>query len=175
MRSPRRAGIASARTSDQPLVDVDTLRSNKRISLDRQMRVAEALTSQPAARSSTLTWNGPFPTATQVQRASTVLFDLTGSGNGVRTARQLGARINIPRYNRGNIRALVHNQMQNFNDDADEAVEDTLDFIPNWAQFKIPTAFTTVGNSAFPCTTGVFVVHLRIRVQRGSADAAEPR
>lgn len=133
---------------EQQLVDVDTLRSNKGVSLARQMRVAETLTSQPNAWSRALTWNGPFPTATQVRGLSGVLFDLTGSGNGVRTAAQLGARINILRFNQGNIRALVDNQMQSFKSGPDEAVEDTLDFVRNWAQFKIPTAFTTLGNLA---------------------------
>lgn len=133
---------------DQQLVDIGTLRSNKGVSLDRQMQVAEALTSQPAAWSSALTWKGPFPTATQVRGISSLLFDLTGSGNGVRTAAQLGARINILRFNRGDIKALVDNQMQNFNAGPDDAVEDTLDFVRNWAQFKIPTAVTTLGNLA---------------------------
>lgn len=133
---------------DQSLVEVNTLRSNKGVSLDRQMHVAANLTSQPAAWSNALTWNGPFPTARQIQDLSSALFELTGSGNGVRTARQLGARINILRFNRGDIRALINNQMQNFNSGPDEAVEDTLDFVRNWAQFKIPTAFTTLGNLA---------------------------
>jgi hypothetical protein len=133
---------------EQRLVDVDTLRANKGVSLDRQMQAAEALTSQPVTWSRVLTWNGPFPTAQQVNQASEVLFGLTGAGNGVRMARQLGARINILRFHRGNVKALVANQIESFGSEPNEAVEDTLDFVRNWAQFKIPTALTTLGNLA---------------------------
>ena len=77
-----------------------------------------------------------------------ILFALTGSGSAVRSALQLAARINMLRFNRGNVRALVDNQLQGYSASPDEAVEDTLDFIRNWAQFKIPTALTTVGSLA---------------------------
>jgi hypothetical protein len=53
------------------------------------------------------------------------------------------------RANRGNVRALIESQLDSgFIHDPDEAVEDTLDFVRNWAQFKIPTALTTLGNLA---------------------------
>src|SRR5262245_47967428 len=76
------------------------------------------------------------------------LFQLTGSGPAVKTPVQLGARINILRYHRGNIRALVENQLQRPHETPDSAVKDTLDFLRNWAQFKIPTALTTLGSLA---------------------------
>jgi hypothetical protein len=77
-----------------------------------------------------------------------ILFALTGAGTAVKIPAQLGARLNMLRFSRGNARALVDNQLQNFHNDPDEAVEDTLEFIRNWAQFKIPTALTTLGSLA---------------------------
>jgi hypothetical protein len=132
----------------QQVVSPETLRGNKGVSLDRQISVAETLTESPAAWSRTLSWNGAYPSALQVRGMETILFSLTGPGPAVKTPAQLRARVNMLRFNRGNVRALVDNQLQNFSDDPDEAVEDTLDFIRNWAQFKIPTAFTTLGSIA---------------------------
>lgn len=133
---------------EQQVVSVETLRTNKGVSLDRQLRVAEILNASSAAWSRRLSWNGPYPSVQHVRGLQDILFTLTGAGSAVRTAAQLGARINTLRFNRGNIRALVENQLKGYSDSPDEAVEDTLEFIRNWAQFKIPTALTTLGNLA---------------------------
>jgi hypothetical protein len=133
---------------DQQVVSPETLRGNKGVSLDRQMSAAETLSQSPAAWSRTLSWSGAYPSAPQVRGLESILFTLTGAGSAVRTPAQLGARVNMLRFNRGNVRALVDNQLQSYSDSPDEAVEDTLEFIRNWAQFKIPTAFTTLGSLA---------------------------
>lgn len=132
----------------QNLISVDTLRDNRGISLDRQINVARNLNSAPDSWSRVLTWSGAYPTAPQVRQMEGLLFELTGSGPAVRTAAQLGARINVLRFNRGNIRAMVDNQLSRSDTSADGAVEDTLDFVRNWAQFKIPTALATVNSIA---------------------------
>jgi hypothetical protein len=46
------------------------------------------------------------------------------------------------------VKALVDNQIASLGSKPDEAVEDTLDFLRNWAQFKVPTALTSLGNLA---------------------------
>ena len=133
---------------DQDLVSRATLRANKGVSLDRQMRAAEMLNENRYQWYRALNWGGAYPSVSQVRDLGHILFALTGSGPAVKTPAQLGARINILRYNRGNIRALVENQLQRSHDNPDDAVEDTLDFLRNWAQFKIPTALTTLGSLA---------------------------
>lgn len=133
---------------EQHVVSVETLRSNKGVSLDRQLRAAEILSESPAAWRHRLSWSGAYPRAQHVRGLQDILFSLTGAGTAVRTAAQLGARVNTLRFNRGNIRALVDNQLNGYSESADEAVEDTLEFIRNWAQFKIPTALTTLGSLA---------------------------
>jgi hypothetical protein len=132
----------------QRVVAPETLRLNLGVSLADQLTVAEQFDARPAAWSRALTWTGAYPTNAQVQAMQDVLFAVTHGGSAVRTARQLGARLKILRYHRGDVRALVNNQLESFSSNADDAVEDTLDFIRNWAQFKIPTALTTVGNIA---------------------------
>jgi hypothetical protein len=133
---------------EQFLVSPETLRSNKGVRLDRQLDAAKSLREAPAAWSRALSWNGAYPDARQVRALQELLFKLTGTGTAVKTAAQLGARVNTLRFNRGNVRALVDSQLQNYTDDPNEAVEDTLEFIRNWAQFKIPTALTTLGSLA---------------------------
>lgn len=134
---------------EQRVLSVDVLRRNKAVSLDRQLNVAKELSLQPESWSNALAWRGQFPTNAEVRAMSGLLFQLTGPGAGVFTASQLGARINILRHNRGDIRSLVENQMQSqYESDADSAVEDALDFMRNWAQFKIPAALTTLGSLA---------------------------
>ena len=59
-----------------------------------------------------------------------------------------GVRVNILRFNRGNLKELIANQLGGFSSSPDDAVKDTLDFVRNLAQFKIPTALTTLGNLA---------------------------
>jgi hypothetical protein len=133
---------------EQELVSPDTLRSNKGVSLDRQLAAAKSLAEAPVAWSRALTWRGAYPSTQQVKALRDLLFTLTGTGTAVRTPVQLGARINMLRFNQGNVRAMVENQLQSYSRDPNEAVEDTLEFIRNWAQFKIPTALTTLGSLA---------------------------
>ncbi len=133
---------------DQDIVSVETLRGNKGVSLDRQMSVAEALGENAVRWSRALSWRGTYPSTPQIRDLGQILFQLTGSGPAVKTAAQLGARINILRFNRGNIRAMVDNYLERSDENADAAVEDTLDFLRNWAQFKIPTALTTLESLA---------------------------
>src|SRR5262249_49771234 len=76
-----------------------------------------------------------------------LLITLTGKGNVVRTPKELGAKINMLRHHQGNIKALITEQIQR-GTSANDAVEETLDFVRNWAQFKIPTALTAAGTLA---------------------------
>jgi hypothetical protein len=123
------------------VVRLETLRQNKGLQPARQLEAAQQMAAEPARWASALTWNGPYPTTDHIRRLGELLITLTGTGSAVRTAKQLGARVNILRYHRGDVRALIQDQMQT-GKSADDAVEETLEFVRNWAQFKIPTALT---------------------------------
>ena len=152
----------------QNLVTIDSLRRSKGTSLARQMDTARQLASSPRHWATALQWNGPYPTAAQVRQIAELLVTLTGTDAAAKTSRQLGARINMLRHHRGNLRALIHEETHK-GVEPDRAVEDTLDFARNWAQFKIPSALTTsailaaevLGRSGYlPSDTSVFAGEL---------------
>jgi rhodanese-related sulfurtransferase len=150
----------------QQLVRLATLRDNVGVSPARQVEVAEAINAQRRRWRGALEWNTAFPTVAQVRDLGELLFTITGPGNGVRTARQLGARINMLRYRRGDLNALAADDIQR-GTPIDDAVESALDFARNWAQFKIPTALTAVAAVArdvlgrdVPSDPGVFAGEL---------------
>lgn len=148
------------------LVSLATLRANIGVSPTRQLQVAEAIHAERHRWRGALEWNAAYPTTAQVRNLSELLFTLTGASNGVLTARQLGARINMLRYRRGDLNALAADDIQR-GTSVDEAVESALDFARNWAQFKIPTALTAVAAVArdvlgpeVPSDPGVFAGEL---------------
>ena len=105
-----------------------------------------------------------------MREGAELLFGLTKGGNAVKTARQLGARVNILRYQRGNVRALAEDQIENRGVTADVAVEDALDFQRNWAQFRIPAALTAVGNLAEDVLGRAGLPHSDMRVFAGELE-----
>jgi len=153
---------------EQDLVSIEALRHNKGMPPARQMDAARQLAATPAHWASALTWNAPYPTAAQVKKIAEVLMTLTGTDRAAKTSKQLGARINILRHHRGDLRAMINEQTSK-GAHADEAVEDALDFARNWAQFKIPNALTATGTLATeilgrsgytPSDSGVFAGEL---------------
>jgi hypothetical protein len=129
---------------EQDLVRLDTLRSNRGVPPARQMAAARTIADQPRRWARALAWSSAFPTAGQVREISELLFLVTGSSSAVKTAKQLGARVNMLRYQHGDLRELIRQDVSQRGTPPDLAVEDTLDFARNWAQFKIPTALTAV-------------------------------
>jgi hypothetical protein len=128
---------------EQSLVRIATLRKNVGLSPARQLEAARQLANEPRRFSRALAWSGSYPTANQVRELGTVLFTLTGSSGTVRTAAQLGTRVNIMRHHGGDLRGMVADQVAR-GAEPDEAIEDALDFARNWAQFKIPRALTAI-------------------------------
>lgn len=132
---------------EQNVVSIETLRQNKGLSPERQLQAAQQIAANPSRWSSALTWNGPHPTVSQVRELGELLITLSGKGNVVRTPKELGFKINRLRHYRGDVRELIAEQVQN-GTSVDKAVEETLKFVRNWAQFKIPTALTAAGTIA---------------------------
>lgn len=133
---------------DQRLIDVQTLRSNVGVSPALQLKAAEQLDDDPRRWAAALDWNGAFPTAAQVRDLAEVMFTLTGSSSAARTPAQLGARLNMLRFQKGDVVALAREDIQRRGTPVDDAVEDAFDFARNYAQFKIPSALTTAGTLA---------------------------
>lgn len=129
---------------EQNVVNIETLRRNKGLSPARQLEAAQQIAADPGRWASALTWNGAYPATLHVRQLGELLITLTGKGNVVRTPKELGAKINMLRYHRGDIKALISEQTHQ-GTPADKAVEETLEFVRNWAQFKIPTALTAAG------------------------------
>lgn len=126
---------------EQDVVDVDTIRQNKGLSPKRQLDAAQQLASDPRRWHTALRWRNAYPTTRQMRELGELLFALTGPGRGVRTANQLGARVNMLRHHRGDLRALFQQDIDR-GTAIDVAIESAFDFARNWAQFKIPTALT---------------------------------
>jgi hypothetical protein len=132
---------------EQNIVSIDTLRHNKGLSPGLQLEAAQKIVNESQTFRRALAWKGSYPTAEQIKSLSDLLFTLTGSGGAVRSAKQLGARINILRFHRGDLRAMISDQISQ-GKKPDDAVEDALDFARNWAQFRIPRALTAIGSLA---------------------------
>jgi hypothetical protein len=81
----------------------------------------------------------------QVRDLAEVLFTLTGSSSAARTAAQLGARLNMLRFQEGDVIALARQDIERRGTPVDDAIEDAFDFARNYAQFKIPSALTAAG------------------------------
>lgn len=126
---------------DQNILSVDVIRKNTGIQASRQLDVAQEVASNPVHFRRALSWSGSHPTIKQMNDVAPLLFALTGSAGPVKSANQLAARVNILRHHRGNLREMVAEQVKR-GKSPDEVVEDALDFLRNWAQFKIPRALT---------------------------------
>jgi hypothetical protein len=135
---------------DQELVSLDTLRANRGVPLDNQLRAAEAMQHNPSATRAALRWRGAYPTTQQVKNMGELLFELTGGpSRTVRTSKQLAARINILRHHRGHLRDIVQAEIDGpMAKTVDDAVHSTLDFVRTYAQFKIPTALGAAASLA---------------------------
>lgn len=140
------------------VVSVDTLRSNKGVSVAKQMAVGETLAADRQRWQPALSWRAAIPTVSEVRRLGEILIDLTGKGNVVRSGAQLGARINMLRHQEGDVAALARQEIETNGKSADEAIEDSLDFARNWMQFKVPRAIMTavsLGRDVWGSSAGV--------------------
>lgn len=123
---------------NHPSVSADTLRANEGVSLDAQVQVASRLAAEPRRWQRALDWRG-LPDTGQVREVSRLLESLVPTSGAVRSMEQLGARINRMRYTRGDLRALVDDQVAERGVTVDDAMDDHLEFVRNYAQFAIPT------------------------------------
>jgi hypothetical protein len=155
---------------EQSIVSVETVRKNAGLSPIRQLDAAQQMAEAPSRWSESLSWRGAFPSTSQMRDLAELLFALTRGGSAVKTAAQLGARVNILRRQRGNVRALAEDQIESRGVMPDIAVEDALDFQRNWAQFRIPAALTALGNLADDVLSKAGRPHSDTRVFAGALE-----
>lgn len=120
---------------NQEILSMRTLRSNIGVSPHRQIDLASDMTRRPALVTA-LAWSG-YPTYDDLKALCVVIWDyfLQGAGmvGGVTSGSQLAFKINLLRSN--NLKQLINQERGNV-DSADEAVENVLDFIRQWPQYR---------------------------------------
>lgn len=123
-----------------------TLRANQGVSLESQLNVAKQLATDPARWSAALDWQG-LPTAPQVREVARLLEDLVPKSGTVRSMEQLGAKINMIRHARGDLRTMIDAEIGQ-GKSADDALDEHLEFVRNYAQFAVPTGLSALSNIA---------------------------
>jgi hypothetical protein len=131
---------------DQDLVSPETLRANQGVSLDAQLDVAGRLAADPERWADALNWNG-LPSTSQVREVSRLLEGMVPKSGAVRSMEQLGARINLMRRAGGRLRTLVDAEIAR-GASVDDAMDDHLEFVRNYAQFAIPTSLAAASRLA---------------------------
>lgn len=144
---------------DQDLVSVDTLRANRAVPLDKQLTTARSISTEPGRYAAALRWNGSYPTTNQIKDLSELMVGMLGTSGVVRSPRQLAARINLLRHHRGDLRPLIAEDIA-YGKTVDQAIDDNLNFVRNYAQFQVPTALAaaeTLGRDVLGKHAGVSV------------------
>lgn len=129
-----------SRYQQQSAVDLDVLKSNNGIDPNDQIRLAEHLSAATPETLKLVVWSG-MPSFDELAEASRLIWDhLLGNApirSGVYSSKQLAFKIN--RFRTHAVRGLILEELaRNQAADADETVEDALDFARSWATFQFP-------------------------------------
>lgn len=128
---------------DQDWLPLDVIRSNSGLDPDAQVALAKELDEMSPSQKDALVWSGPLPTFDQLLIICELIWKYflgsPGKLGGVFSARQLAFKL-IKFRSAKAVRTLIVEELasQRSNPDADEAVEDVLDFIRYWATFNFP-------------------------------------
>lgn len=136
--------------TDQEIIGYDTLKQNIGIDLDTQLELAREISNSPEKYQPLLTWS-QYPTYHQLNCACQLIWNFfnglrLGAGS-IRTADHLTFSINrlqnIPAT-----RELIKSQIEYLRNtntgEADDAVQQTIDFIRLWATFNFPRLLHTL-------------------------------
>lgn len=130
---------------EQSLIPLFVLRENHGIDPGAQLRLAAHVRDNAEELWPLLSWTTAAPSWEQVDATCSLLWEFLVQGRsprGARTASQLAFLVRrfsaVP-----DIRALIESELVNQAErsetrDADSAVEDTLDFLRNWANYHFP-------------------------------------
>jgi hypothetical protein len=127
------------RLSREATLSIETLKRNAGIDPGAQMRLAEELRSD-GRYFHDLRWTG-FPDYEQLVVACELIWNhFVGAGRlgGISSGRQLAFRIDRLRRARTIKKLILQELASQESPDADDAVEDVLDFVRTWASFHFP-------------------------------------
>lgn len=124
---------------EQDIISLDVLRSNSGIEPNIQLNLANHLLNNPNILSK-ISWNN-YPKYQQLLELCSLIWDFLIKGNqfyGIRSGRQLVLKINQLRN--CSIEEIIEAEINNtrYPKTPDDAVEDTLNFVRQWAQFYFP-------------------------------------
>lgn len=123
---------------EQDIISLDTLRNNSGIEPKKQLDLARYLSDNPIVLEE-ISWNS-YPEYQQLLTLCNLIWNFFIEGNsfyGITTGKQLTFKINQLRNN--SIEKIIESEINNKNPKTpDDAVEDTLNFVRQWAQFHFP-------------------------------------
>lgn len=128
----------------QDRLNLHVLKANKGIDPDRQLAVASTISEDPQTWNRRLAWSG-IPTYEQTVAVCQLILDhlVAPQQRGPVNSRSLATRLNVIRRERGSIPAMVTAQLP-YSDSRDEAVEDVLSFLRNWAGHIFPRSLMVI-------------------------------
>ena len=135
---------------NQNIIDIATIKENIGIDPDCQIHLAEQIQKNPDDYNF-LHWERiSSPEYDALKQVSQIMWELIGKSDGstrsnsVRSAEQLCYKINALSQN-NNIKQMIQGEIDKGNH-PDKAIEEILDFIRNWAGFKIPKYLRAINN-----------------------------
>ncbi len=124
---------------EQDIISLDVLRSNSGIEPNIQLNLANHLLNNPNILSE-ISWNN-YPEYQQLLKLCSLIWDFLIEGNQfyhIKSGRQLAFKINQLRN--CSIEEIIEAEINNtrYPKTPDDAVENTLNFVRQWAQFYFP-------------------------------------
>lgn len=125
---------------EQTILSLDTIRANKHVDPFDQLELAKSIESNPRYYSGNLAWSGE-PTWDQLLFLCIVIFEyfVKHGVSGIWTGKQLAFKVNELRFAK-NFKEIFEKQIANteFNPTVDDAIENSLEFMRQWATFHFP-------------------------------------
>lgn len=132
--------------SDQDEVPVEILRASPGVDPQAQVDVARHLRSLAGPAWQTLSWSG-LPNRAQRDAVTNIVFGvLTPRGSGaVRTPRQLSYLLGLLQLSESTS-MFIRTQLERrrTSDSVDDTIENSLEFLRNWAGFHLPRALSVL-------------------------------
>lgn len=123
--------------SEQEDLPMSTIKDNMGVDPDQQVALARRLRGLTNGQLSAMAWNG-LPTSAQLLDLCNMIWSsfFRSETGGVRTGRQLYARMNIARSR--TLKQWIDSDAASPNSDPDEVVEQALTFLRTWCGFLFP-------------------------------------
>lgn len=135
---------------DQNILDINIIKENIGIDPDCQIHLAEEIQNNPDDYNC-LHWEQIYaPTYDALEHVSQIMWELIGESDGstwfnsVASAKQLAYKINALSQN-NDIKQMIQRETDR-GVRPDKVIEEILDFIRNWAGFKIPKYLRALNN-----------------------------